>query len=177
MTRYLLLIFFSYATGANAQTFKRFHFKDGAIRDLPINTIDSLTYPTTQQVSVHLNTGQVLPYALSTIDSVSFFFYTPFNTALTYGAVTDIEGNTYKTLQIGTQIWMAENLRVTKFRNNVAIQSLSDSLLWANVYDNNTQIPLWCYYQNEASNQLPYGKLYNWHAVVNAGGLCPHGRS
>jgi uncharacterized protein (TIGR02145 family) len=84
--------------------------------------------------------------------------------------VTDIDGNTYKTVVIGTQTWMAENLRVSKYNNGDLITFVSDSSQWsARAYD------AWCYPNNDEKNNIPYGKLYNLYAVVDSRKLCPSG--
>ena len=87
-----------------------------------------------------------------------------------YGTVKDIDGNTYKTIQVGTQTWMAENLKVTKYRNGVSIPNITDNTQWVN---NTTGA--FCSYNNNTSNDCPYGKLYNWYAVANSNQLCPTG--
>jgi uncharacterized protein (TIGR02145 family) len=93
-----------------------------------------------------------------------------FNPNLSYGSVTDQDNNTYKTIQIGTQVWMAENLRTTKYRNGIVIPNITDNTLW----QNNTT-GAWSYYENNSSNNTLYGKLYNWYAVTNVNKLCPTG--
>jgi len=93
-----------------------------------------------------------------------------FNPNLTYGTLTDIEGNTYKTIQIGTQTWMAENLRVGKYRDGTLIPNVTDNIQWAN----NTA-GAWCYYNNDANNNIAFGKLYNFYAVNNSKNICPSG--
>jgi uncharacterized protein (TIGR02145 family) len=93
-----------------------------------------------------------------------------FNPNLSYGTVKDIDGNSYKTIQIGTQTWMAENLRTTKYRNGKPILNITDNTQW---YNNITGA--WVYYDNNAKNNKPYGKLYNWYAVKNTNQLCPMG--
>jgi uncharacterized protein (TIGR02145 family) len=92
------------------------------------------------------------------------------NPSLTYGTMTDQEGNTYKTIQIGTQVWMAENLKTTKYRNGTPISIITDNTQWAN---NTTGA--FCSYNNSTINDCPYGKLYNWYAVNNTNQLCPTG--
>src|SRR5574344_993327 len=92
-----------------------------------------------------------------------------FNPNITYGSMTDIEGNTYKTVTIGTQTWMAENLKVTKYNDGAAIPNVTDNTAWSKL----TTGAL-CDYDNTPSNSETYGKLYNWHAV-NTGKLCPTG--
>jgi uncharacterized protein (TIGR02145 family) len=98
-----------------------------------------------------------------------------FNPNLDYGLVTDIDGNTYKTIQIGTQVWMAENLRVTKYRNGVTIPQVSDSLQWSVIYNSNFKSNAWCYLNNNPNNNIPYGKLYNFYAALNSNNICPLG--
>ncbi len=82
-----------------------------------------------------------------------------FNPNMTYGTVSDNNGNTYKTIQIGTQTWMAENLRTTKYRNGDPIPSLDDEYYW---------------YQT-SSGAFAENELYNWYAVVDSRNLCPVG--
>jgi len=92
------------------------------------------------------------------------------NPSLTYGSVSDIDGNVYKTIQIGNQTWMAENLKTTKYRNGVSIPNVTDNSLW----QNNT-IGAYCSYDNDAANDCPHGKLYNWYAATNNNQICPSG--
>ena len=82
-------------------------------------------------------------------------------------SVTDIDGNLYRTVVIGDQNWMAENLKVTKYRNGDNITTNSD---W---YSNTSGA--YGVYANDASNLDPYGLLYNWYAVGNSSGICPAG--
>lgn len=85
-------------------------------------------------------------------------------------SVTDIEGNVYKTVTIGTQIWMAENLKTTTYNNGTGIPNVTDDGEWANLstgayawYDNNYDV-----------HGNSYGALYNWYAL-ETGNLCPSG--
>jgi uncharacterized protein (TIGR02145 family) len=84
--------------------------------------------------------------------------------------VTDIDGNVYHTVTIGTQVWMVENLKTTKFNDGTVIPYVSDITEWSNL---NT--PGYCYYNNDASAYKDvYGALYNWF-TVNTGKLAPAG--
>jgi uncharacterized protein (TIGR02145 family) len=83
--------------------------------------------------------------------------------------VTDIDGNVYTTVTIGTQVWMAENLKVTKYRNGDAIPNVTDNTQWQSLTTG-----AYCNYDNNATNANTYGRLYNWHAV-GTGNLCPTG--
>jgi uncharacterized protein (TIGR02145 family) len=95
------------------------------------------------------------------------------NPDLTYGSMTDQEGNVYKTIVIGTQEWMAENLNTSIYRNGDAIPTGLSNAEWENTI--NTQQGAWAYYNNNASYACPYGKLYNWFACTDPRGLCPVG--
>jgi uncharacterized protein (TIGR02145 family) len=87
-----------------------------------------------------------------------------------YGTISDQEGNKYKTIQIGNQTWMAENLRTTKYRNGITINNITDNTQWQN-----TITGAYCDYENKTSNICPFGRLYNWYAVTNINQLCPSG--
>jgi len=88
------------------------------------------------------------------------------------GLIADADGNIYKTVTIGTQTWMAENLRTSKFRDNTAISPVTGSTDWAALVT-----PGYCWYGNVTSNSavaVACGALYNWH-TVSTGKLCPAG--
>jgi uncharacterized protein (TIGR02145 family) len=92
------------------------------------------------------------------------------NPNLTYGSLTDQEGNSYATIVVGTQEWMAENLRTTVYANGDPILNVTDSVVWLNQLEG-----AWCYYNNDSQNENPYGKLYNGYAVTDARNACPQG--
>jgi uncharacterized protein (TIGR02145 family) len=92
------------------------------------------------------------------------------NPNLTYGTMTDQEGNLYKTIVIGTQEWMAENLNTSIYRNGDAIATNLENSNWEN-----TITGAWAYQNNIDSYACPYGKLYNWHACADVRNLCPTG--
>jgi len=82
--------------------------------------------------------------------------------------ITDIDGNTYNTVQIGNQCWMKENPKTTTYRNGTAIPNITDANAWESL---TTGAYVW--YGNGISWKGPYGALYNWYAAVDANGLCP----
>jgi uncharacterized protein (TIGR02145 family) len=84
--------------------------------------------------------------------------------------VTDKDGNTYKTVTINKQIWMAENLNVEHYRNGDPIPQVQDKEEWDNLTTG-----AWCYYDNNSGNGTTYGKLYNWYAVSDSRGFAPDG--
>jgi uncharacterized protein (TIGR02145 family) len=84
------------------------------------------------------------------------------------GTVTDVDGNTYKTIKIGDQWWMAENLKVTRYRNHEAIDSIA-STGW------NRTTGAYCVYDISTANIKTYGKLYNWYAVNDPRNIAPEG--
>lgn len=78
------------------------------------------------------------------------------------GTVSDIDGNVYKTVKMGDQWWMAENLKVTHYHNGTAIPLVTDNTLWGNLDDNNTD-DAYCNYNNTVNE---YGSLYTWAAAM-----------
>lgn len=87
-----------------------------------------------------------------------------------FGTMTDIDGNTYKTVKIGNQWWMAENLKVTKYRNGFSIPEISDSADWAN-----SQVGGYCIYDNGNGNIPAPGYLYNFQTIQNTANIAPEG--
>ena len=86
------------------------------------------------------------------------------------GTVTDIDGNTYQTVKIGDQWWMAENLKVTCYRNGDAIPNITDGTTWASL-----STGAYCEYNNDINNVATYGRLYNWYAVTDSRNIAPAG--
>lgn len=83
--------------------------------------------------------------------------------------IKDIDGNEYQTVKIGTQTWMSENLKTTKFNDGTDIPLVTEGKRWQEF------IPAYCWYNNEATaDKNGYGALYNWYAV-NTNKLCPTG--
>ncbi|MFC1734016.1 fibrobacter succinogenes major paralogous domain-containing protein, partial [candidate division KSB1 bacterium] len=86
------------------------------------------------------------------------------------GTVTDIDGNVYQTVTIGTQIWMAENLKTTKYRDGTSIISAPNISTWSTI-----TIGAYSNYDNDPSNSSTYGRLYNSYAVTDTHNICPSG--
>ena len=84
--------------------------------------------------------------------------------------MTDQDGNTYKIVVIGTQTWMAENLKTTTFNDNTPILNVITDSSWIKL-----TTPGYCWYNNDETAYKPvYGALYNWYAVTT-GKLCSAG--
>lgn len=90
------------------------------------------------------------------------------NADITYGSVTDYDGNIYKTITVGSQEWMAENLNVSRFQNGDPIFLVQTENGWAG----SILQPYSCYYQNVTANACPYGRIYNFYAITDSRGLC-----
>jgi len=87
-----------------------------------------------------------------------------------FEAVYDIDGNMYKTIKIGNQIWMAENLKVTHYQNGEPISNITNHNEWKNL-----RTGAWSNYNNDNNISSKYGKLYNWFAVNDRRNIAPKG--
>lgn len=95
-----------------------------------------------------------------------FFFIT---LDFPYGSVNDIDGNTYKTIDIGSQTWMAENLKTTRYNDGTDITLITDNENWSNMISEG-----YCWFNNNEMAKEVFGALYNWEAV-DTDKLCPPG--
>jgi uncharacterized protein (TIGR02145 family) len=133
--------------------------KDGARTGNFVSTLTGLVPGTTYYVKAYIVAQTDTIYG----NSVSF-------QTQDFGTVTDFDGNVYKTIDMGTQTWMAQNLSATRFNDGKVIPLVKDTTAWSKLSG-----PGYCWYKNEeASFKEEYGALYNWHAV-NTGKLCPDG--
>ena len=96
--------------------------------------------------------------------------YGPQVTFTTLPGVADVDGNAYGSIVIGTQTWMSENLRVSKYRNGDAIPNVTDGTAWTALATG-----AYAYQDNNTAYDATYGKLYNWFAVTDSRNLCPTG--
>ncbi|MBN1597118.1 MAG: fibrobacter succinogenes major paralogous domain-containing protein [Bacteroidales bacterium] len=83
--------------------------------------------------------------------------------------ITDADGNIYTSVTIGSQVWMVENLKTTKYNDGTGITLITDNSEWRN-----TTAPAYCWYDNNISNKELFGAFYSWNAV-NTEKLCPSG--
>lgn len=93
-----------------------------------------------------------------------------FDTIPNCGTVTDADGNIYHTVRIGTQCWMRENLKTTRYNNGSGILNVTDASSWAALMNG-----AYCHYNNDTAYEHVYGLLYNRLAVNDTGKLCPAG--
>ena len=84
-------------------------------------------------------------------------------------SVADVDGNIYKTVRIGTQLWITENLKVTKYNDGTGIPYVTDNASWGSL-----TTPGYCWYNNDEGNKAIYGTLYNFYAASTVN-LCPTG--
>lgn len=103
-----------------------------------------------------------------------------FNPDLSYGSMADYDGNTYKTIEIGEQTWMAENLKVTHYADGTLIPLVSDDTEWAALGEAGQA---YCWYDNMSEYGDTTGALYTWSGAMNGSlesseavqGVCPDG--
>lgn len=107
---------------------------------------------------------EIIPNQPTQSNNVSSYL----NPDLNYSSVTDVDGNEYATIQIGNQVWMAENLRTTKYCNGDPIPNVTDNTQWSELMTG-----AWSYNNNDSQYNNTYGKLYNWYALNDARNICP----
>jgi uncharacterized protein (TIGR02145 family) len=133
--------------------------------------LGNLTPATTYYVRAYVSTssgfgfGKVISFTTtgSVTDEIVF------NPGVTYGSLSDVDGNTYKTIEIGGQTWMAENLRTTKYNDGTAIPNVTGQDEWSKL-----KTGAYCWWANDGKYKGIYGAIYNGYAV-NSGILCPKG--
>ncbi len=128
---------------------------------------DGLMSPGTYTWRVQAACSTIPPYSVTPISATSSFNKGAPGCPAT---VTDIDGNVYNTVSIGSQCWMAENLKTENYQNGDPIPGNLDAASWAG-----TSSGAWAVYNGIAANKATYGLLYNWYAVNDARGLCPSG--
>ncbi|RPI70036.1 MAG: hypothetical protein EHM43_00050, partial [Ignavibacteriae bacterium] len=101
---------------------------------------------------------------------VAYGTQTSFTTLQSYGTVTDADGNEYATVTIGNQVWMAENLRTTKYNDGTDIPNVTAVADWITLTSG-----AYCSFDNDDANVADYGLLYNWYAVDDTRGIAPTG--
>ena len=176
---FYLLLFSSLISAA--QTRQNINKNTGTVSNV-LTTIDSIRFSgSSTTMEVVLQNGTVESHSISDIQNVNFISASQHscgatnvhNPNLSYGSMTDQQGNVYKTIVIGNQEWMAENLKTNIYRNGESIATNLTYLEWLNSAI--TQIGAWTFYFNNSQYDCPYGKLYNWYAVTDPRHVCPSG--
>jgi len=108
------------------------------------------------------------------VDALKELIYNELLDAGLNGIVKDIEGNSYKTIKIGNQIWMAENLKTTLYGNGDSIGTTTPATLDLRYIEETSPKYQWAYAGNE-NNVATYGRLYTWFAVTDSRNVCPAG--
>jgi len=117
--------------------------------------------------SMHKDDNKVRAFTFSKSDGVGFSVR-----CIKDNTMTDQDGNVYKTITIGTQTWMAENLRTTKYQDGTAIPNETDFTAWKKLTTG-----AYCNFNNttNAETIATYGRLYNWYAVADSRMIAPTG--
>jgi uncharacterized protein (TIGR02145 family) len=120
------------------------------------------------QTNTNINFNRVgaLHFPISTIDSINYTV----NSVVCPTTVSDVDGNIYNVIAIGDQCWTKENLKTTHYMNGGIILNNLTNAQWASALSGACAD-----YNNNAALTTIYGKLYNWYAVTDPGGLCPIG--
>jgi uncharacterized protein (TIGR02145 family) len=132
------------ATVTNLTPNTKYHFRINAVNSAGTGNGTDASFTTTDTTKVVIN----------------------FNPDLLYDSIYDSQENKYRTIQIGTQIWMAENLKSTRFNDGTDIPFVLEASLWASL-----TTPAYCWFNYDS---VGYGAIYNWY-TVNTGKLCPQG--
>ncbi|MDD4488955.1 MAG: fibrobacter succinogenes major paralogous domain-containing protein [Paludibacter sp.] len=141
-------------------------YKNGLVDNkFAVYDIDSLSFSSNLDTLILSKNSTVANTMLiANIDSISFM------PSLPTGTYIDIDGNRYTTVTIGTQTWLVENLKTTRYRNGDIIPEIQNNTEWMNLttgaYSN---------YDNDPNNGNNFGRLYNWHAVNDSRNLAPAG--
>lgn len=142
-------------------------FTKSGINSFKILEIDSISLSQSaggQAITMDVITRTGTPsFRVSDIDSIKFL-------SGVGETVKDIDGNEYRTITIGAQVWMAENLRTTRYRNGDSIPNVTDHNAWDILSSG-----AYCDYGNYPLMAEIFGKLYNWYAVKDQRGLAPAG--
>lgn len=143
--------------------------------------VDSIKFYDIDTMSFVKNNIIIKKQSIDASNLDSIIFYQP--TVDSTFTIKDIDGNVYKTVKIGNQIWMAENLKTTKYPNGTAIPFVAENSNWDTlVYTSSA----YCWYNDDTTNKVTYGALYTWAAIMNNSassysnpsgvqGVCPTG--
>lgn len=141
--------------------------------DEPITTAKLQHSKSTSVTTLGYNTGDQLLYKATAGNYSTIVTDVPTadkTTDFSFVDCTDADGNNYTAVSIGTQIWMVENLKSSKYRDGSSISNITDNTAWGALTTG-----AWCDYNNAAANENKYGKLYNWYALSDSRNIAPTG--
>jgi uncharacterized protein (TIGR02145 family) len=117
------------------------------------------------------NKGRILSYPLALLCVLLIFTISCKKSVIPpQETVTDADGNVYHSVTIGTQVWLVENLKTTKYNNGDPITNVSDATAWKNLTSG-----AYCNHNNDPGFSTTYGRLYNLYAVSDSRTLAPTG--
>jgi uncharacterized protein (TIGR02145 family) len=120
-----------------------------------------------------LTAATIYHYRIKAVNSLGTTYGSDLTfTTFSSNIITDIDGNIYNIITIGTQIWMKENLKTTKYSNGNLVGTTTPATL--DISSESTPKYQWAYSSNE-SNVMTYGRLYTWYAVIDSRNVCPTG--
>lgn len=156
-------------TTDNSQTVISFIYgenEDNLDKTIIVNGVT--TYSASATIS-SLNNSTIYYFAIKAVNTYATVIGETKSFKTFEGSVSDIDGNVYKTVKIGDQVWMTENLRVTHYNDGSEIPNVTDGNTWANLTNG-----AWCDYNNDPTLGKVYGHLYNW-LTVDTKKLSPQG--
>jgi uncharacterized protein (TIGR02145 family) len=142
----------------------------GSIASGSSSPVTGNTVTTVNAVVSSLTPGTTYHFRIKAVNSLG----TEYGSDMSFSTLlTDIDGNVYNTVQIGTQVWMRENLKTTKYNDGTPIPNATDIITWASLATGG-----YCWYNFDTETYRDtYGALYNWHVVspANSKNVCPAG--
>ncbi len=121
-----------------------------------IALLSTVSFAQNRLMKIYKSDGSVVSIPLNEIDSITHLIeYPPI-----------IDGYTYQTVTVGSQVWFAENLRTSKYANGDAIPNINGAISASGG---------WAWYNYDSTYENPYGKLYNWYAAHDSRNVCPTG--
>jgi len=158
----LLIIFFILGNKVVAQNDTIYFMKSGYIvnkQSVKKSDVDSIKFYSIDTLVFIKNNQIIKKQSIKTTDVDSAIFYKP-----SIPTVTDYDGNVYKTVMIGNQIWMSENLKTTHYTDGTSIPLEPNNDDWNLLLSSNKA---YCWYNNDISNKAIHGALYTWSAAMN----------
>lgn len=176
LSKFMLFLLFCFRLSGQ-EWHQWLRLNDGNVNAYSMDSLSKMTFEN-GVVKWTLDNGTIIENNRSDIDSALVVVYSSrhscgaenvHNPNLPYGTIMDHEGNEYRTIVIGNQRWMAENLKTSKYRNGDDITPLTLTE-WGSTTDG-----AWMFYNDNPELNCPYGKLYNWYAISDERHVCPSG--